>query len=493
MKLLKQELQNKIEPFIYAKIEKKEYQIIRKNPIELLTWNRLDLAFKLFYLDNKNKLKDLAEEVYYQDIKSQTLGSFKERGNDQKYCFKKYIKEFETIYEDIKNNGFNETKTIVPLSEVGTIINGAHRVASAIHLGKQIICVNTKLPIMTCDYKYFYERGVSEDVLDVVVQKFIEYAENTYIAFLWPSGKGNKDEAEDKFLNVVYKKKISLTPNGAFNLLYELYKHMDWVGDKSNRFKGVQQKLIECFPNFEPFNVIIFQVKSLEKVKEIKKEVRKIYNLGFSSIHITDTKEEAIRISKLILNKNGIHFLNYAKPIKSNFVIEQLAGFKIFIQNNNIDSKDILIDGSFILSLYGLREAKDIDYLIDDNSKIETLHEYKEVHDSELKYHGVTKFELLYDQSFHFWFDELKFVSFNQLYKMKKNRGEEKDRNDCKIMEALIKNNTFKKIFGQMKQSFLYFKIKSKKNIRETIFFFLKITKLYGPIKAIYRKIRDRK
>lgn len=486
-------LKGKLEPFIYEKLDRNEYEVIKKNPTELLTWNRPDLAFKLFYLDNKDKVKELAEKVYYQDIKSQTLGSFEEFGNDEKSSFEKYIKEFEHTYEDIKNNGFDESKTLVPLSKVGTIINGAHRVASAIHLNEQVACIDTKLPIMTCDYKYFYERNVSEDVLDAVAQKFIEYAENTYIAFLWPSGKDSKNEAEDKFSNIVYKKKISLTPNGAFNLLHELYKHMDWVGDKSNGYKGIQQKLIECFPFFEPFTVIVFQAESLEKVREIKEEVRKIYNIGFSSIHITDTKEEAIGISRLILNDNGLHFLNYAKPSKIEFVKEKITEFKKFIQNNDLSPSDILVDSSFILSLYGLREAKDIDYLVDENNKIKILHNDYEEHDSELKYHEISKTKLLYDQAFHFYFNGIKFISFNQLYKMKKNRAEEKDKNDCKMMDALIENNALKKRIGLIKQSLFYFKIKSKKNIREAIFYLLKTTKLYEPIRTIYRKVRGRK
>lgn len=493
MTVIKSKLKYKLEPFIYEKLDQTEYELTKINPQKLLAWNRLDLAFKLFYLDNKDKLNELAEKVYYQDIKSQTLGSFEEFGNDKKNSFKKYIREFEYTYKNIKNNGFDENKTIIPLSEIGTIINGAHRVASAIHLNEQVTCIDTKLPIMTCDYKYFYERNVSEDVLDVVTQKFVEHAEDTYIAFLWPSGKGSKSEAEDKFSSIVYKKKISLTANGAFNLLYELYKHMDWVGDKSNGYKGIQQKLIECFPFFEPFTVIVFQAKSLEKVREIKEEVRKIYDIGFSSIHITDTKEEAIRISRLILNENGLHFLNYAKPSKIDFVNKELSEFKSFIASNNIDSNEILIDSSFVLSLYGLREAKDIDYLLDDNNKIKFLKKDYEEHDSELKYHGVDKLNLLYDQYYHFWFNDLKFISFNQLYKMKKNRAEEKDNNDCKMMEALIENSALKKRIGQIKQSIFYFKIKSKKNIRETIFNFLKITKLYEPIRAIYRRVRDRK
>mgnify|MGYP000912346310 CR=1 FL=1 len=48
----RQELKQKLEPFIYESLQKDEYKIIEFNAIKLLTWNRFDLAFKLSYLDN---------------------------------------------------------------------------------------------------------------------------------------------------------------------------------------------------------------------------------------------------------------------------------------------------------------------------------------------------------------------------------------------------------------------------------------------------------
>ena len=87
-----------LEPFIYENLEDEEYEIAELDPIQLLTWNRLDLAFKLFYLDNKDKNSDLAVEVYKEDIKAQTLGSFVEVGNKDKESFENYINEFKNTY-----------------------------------------------------------------------------------------------------------------------------------------------------------------------------------------------------------------------------------------------------------------------------------------------------------------------------------------------------------------------------------------------------------
>lgn len=72
---------------------------------------------------------------------------------------------------------------------------------------------------------------------------------------------------------------------------------------------------------------------------------------------------------------------------------------------------------------------------------------------------------------------------------MKKNRAEEKDINDCKIMEALIENDGFKKIINKWKQSFYYGKIKARANLIKV----LKNIGAYEFIRAIYRNLKGLK
>jgi len=487
------DIENKIESFIFDKLSGSEYEISEINSKKLLTWNRFDLGFKLAYLDLVQECPDLAKEIYLNDIKAQTLGKFVEYGNEcSKNSFERYIDNLSKTYSNIKNNGFLKEETLIPLSIDGTIINGAHRLASAIHLNKPVSTIVTEQKAMVADYQYFFERDVPVKCLDTVAQKFIQYsADNVHIAFLWPSGNGYKDEAQNLFSKIVYMKKISLTPKGAFNLLYELYKHMDWVGTKQDGYKGIKQKLIECFPKFESFQVIVFQSEDLEKVQTVKQQVRDIYKIGYSSIHITDTKEEAIRISQLLFNENGLHFLNNSEPNKYVGLYDKLDDFKQYLSKNNIDPIDVVIDGSLTLTLYGLRENIDVDFLISDNSKIECHNELFEMHDSELQYHGKNKADLIYDDNNYFVFYNLKFISFSQLYAMKLKRNEEKDRNDCLIMKSALEGNSYKKIMGQVKQKVFYMKIKLHHSILTTGMAMLKFFRLYAPVRFIYRKLKS--
>ena len=66
---------------------------------------------------------------------------------------------------------------------------------------------------------------------------------------------------------------------------------------------------------------------------------------------------------------------------------------------------------------------------------------------------------------------------------MKTNRNEEKDKNDCNMMEALIENNMFKELYSRVKQNIFYFRIKA----RFKLITVLKSIGLFNIVKNIVR------
>jgi len=496
MKVKKEFLKGKIEPFIYEKLDKEEYELIENNPKELLTWNRLIVAFNLFYLNYKDKI-NFAKEVYKEMIRATSLGKYIEPGQEYtKNSLDKFFKFFDNTFESIKVHGFDINKTIIPLAKDGSILNGSHRVACSIFLNKKVYCIKTKLEPLVDDWKNLYERNIDIEILEIAIKEFVKWCDNCYIAFLWPSCEKLWNKNKNLFENIIYEKELNLTTNGAYNLLIELYKHMDdWVGKPEDGYPGIKQKLLECFPN-NKYNVkiIFFQESSLEKVRKIKEKVRDNCDMGYSSIHITDTKEEAIKISELILNENGIHFLNFAKPYKYyTYNKENINKIKKYFVKNNIELEDVVIDSSMVLSLYGLRRNADIDFLTFDNSKLQYHDEELQYHDEELQYHDEEKNNLIYNPKFYFVYEGVKFISFKQLYKMKKNRAEEKDLNDCEMMKSLISNNFIDKIKAKLIQNIFYFKIKLKSFIWDFLLKILKKIGLYEIVRKIYRKLKGNK
>lgn len=451
-----------IEPHYQKELLKKEYKQKIIKAKKLLVYSRFDLAFKLLYLENLNKKVQFSKNIYKEHIRAFGLGKYTENGNPKKNSIEKFIELFQDTYESIKNNGFDRNKSLIPLSKNGTIANGAHRVASAIFLDKNVECIELDVENLNYDYKFFYNRNISSKVLDIAATKFVEYGDNIYLAFIWPTAVGHDKDIENVIPNIIYRKEITLNPNGAHNLLSQVYYDEKWIGIPENNFRGSKGKLVECFRNFNPVRIIAFQADSLENVLKIKDKVRSIFNVGKNSIHITDSKYEAIRISRVVFNDNSVHLLNYGKLNKYLSKYQKIDNIKKFIRENKINKSDILIDASLTLSCYGLREAKDTDFFCNLNNELKIKFDKINNHDEVLKYYKNTKQELIYNPNNFFYFNELKFISFKQLYKMKINRGEIKDKNDCKMMEAFIVNDKIKMFINKSKQNFYYEIIKAR-------------------------------
>lgn len=482
----KSELSVLIDQHFYSDLKAKSYTVESIEAVDLLTSYRLDLAFKLLYLEMKDRDVGFAKEFYIEHIKAFTLGEFTEPGNNEKNSIEKFIETFNNTFEDIKNKEFNSSTSLIPLSENGSIANGAHRVASAIFLEKEVACVALNGYDHLYDYDFFYKRNIDRSTLDTVVTKFIEYVSNVYIALIWPTAVGQDSKIEEIIPNIVYRKEISLNVNGAHNLLSQLYYGEDWLGSVEDDFKGTRGKLVECFKTFDPIRVIAFQAESLDEVLQIKEKIRDVFKVGKHAVHITDTKEEALQTARMVFNDNALHFLNYAKPNKYASTHKKIDDFKLFIKENNLDSNDLLLDSSIILSVYGLREASDTDYFCSDNSKIKSNFDDINMHDEVLECYDEKKNEMIYNQKFYFYFNDVKFISFPQLYKMKTKRDEEKDRNDCKIMEALIEEDRLKIFISQFQQGLYYKQIK----FRQYVLSLLQKLGLFEVVRSVYRKVK---
>jgi hypothetical protein len=182
-----------------------------------------------------------------------------------------------------------------------------------------------------------------------------------------------------------------------------------------------------------------------------------------------------------------MHFLNYANPTKSKKLYSQLSQFHEFVDENKINKKDIILDASILLSLYGLREANDVDYILKDGVKVTIPYNNIENHDDELQYYSKSKSTLINDPKNYFYFRGLKFVGYESLYSMKKKRNQIKDIHDIELMRSLVKGTNYQKIKARLKQKILFFKIKTLHNIKNRIIEALKFFKLYSIVKKIYK------
>ena len=487
VRLSKHNLLNLVDKHFEPYVNQEDYELIDEDARELITHNRLDLAIKIFYLQMK-KYKDVlfAEELYIQHINAFSLGSFKEPGNDKKNNIGQHFDVFESISSSVFDHGIDETKSIVPLSKNGSIANGAHRVASAYVAGKKVPLVLIDAPDHIYDFKFFFRRGMHRQDIEIAVTKFIESAENCYVALIWPSAQGRQKEIDALIPNVIYQNNISLNYNGAQNLLTQVYYGETWLGSRDSKYPGAKNKLVKCFESFNDLRVVAFQAKSLDEVLSIKEKVRVLFSIGKHSIHITDTKREAIQTARILFNENSIHFLNYGDPCKYKTTHHKMQKFKSFVNKNDIGLDNVVLDTSIILSLYGIRECRDLDYLSVNTGVVKCPDDLIEDHQNELNFHREEKNNLIFNPALYFYFNELKFISFPQLYKMKKNRAGIKDQNDILLMKALIEHNWVSLLIAKFKQGFYFFIEKTKIKIVDL----LKFIGLYKIVRCVYRAFK---
>jgi hypothetical protein len=335
------------------------------------------------------------------------------------------------------------------------------------------------------DYRFFLDRGMSVKEVEKAVCKFLELPENCYVACIWPRAKGKAKELGSLFEKVIYKKSIDLSWHGAHNLLAEVYAGEAWLGPRESNFPGVKAKLSECFTGKGSLRIVAFQSGSLEQVVELKEKIRQLYGCGKHSVHITDTRAEAIRLSRVLFNSNSLDFLERGAPSAFGKTLDQLDAFRGFLSKNQVGAEDLVLDSSAVLALYGLREANDIDYLSE--KSLPVVVEGIDSHDSELVFHKTKKLDLIYDSRFFFYFDGLKGLSVEQVAVMKVNRGEEKDQKDLQLIGSALGPRRFGTVAATW-QRYLFLRAKA----RRSFIAMLRKVGVYLFVRKVYRLVRRR-
>ena len=120
--------------------------------------------------------------------------------------------------------------------------------------------------------------------------------------------------------------------------------------------------------------------------------------------------------------------------------------FKSLLLNNGYDLSHYIIDSSSVMAMYGIREAGDLDYLtIETDDKKQLLHSIEpcsmECHDKFLIYHGIPVEDMVFNPQNYFVFNELRFLSLERIKIFKRNKAEEKDLLDIRLINSFLSIN----------------------------------------------------
>lgn len=152
--------------YVYSIFKKrKKYYIFECNSDLLVSNYRYDVYIKYFYVKNyiEKTNYDLAKKIYLSHIKA--FNNFAEP-DGSKTGKEKFIHEFNKLIESIKKDGFS--KTIVPISTTGIIVDGSHRLAICLYFKIKIKYVVFDILDGKYDMSFFKGRGLNEKYIDII-------------------------------------------------------------------------------------------------------------------------------------------------------------------------------------------------------------------------------------------------------------------------------------------------------------------------------------
>ena len=423
----------------------KKYSLLELDPRRLLNHKRFDIAIKVNYgrLYKLNIAKNWRDYLYTEHIKRITGPGelIREHDGSGKEGLKNFLANFKSlIQEEDKNN-----IPFIPLSKTFMPIDGSHRIAAGIIKKQKVNCIKFEHDFnINADYKFFLGNTHLQKScpIDVIEESAIEYCRiknSVAIAFLFPS-ISNHDYAVElisKNASVVYKKEIIITPKQGQNLFRQIYLGQPWLSWAKDN-KNFINKTRMCFPFMGNMTVILFDDYKVSELRLIKKEIRDFYKIGNHSIHITDSKEETLNASKIIFNKNSLNLIRLQRKFLPNFH-KYLFELKSWMAFNGIDPENICIDGSGVISAFGLRECRDLDFLfLGDESLLKSLPTKISCHNQIADNYGYEIGEIIGDPRMHFWYLGVKFCCPEQIVQMKIKRNETKDKKDLILLRQII-------------------------------------------------------
>ena len=382
------------------------------HPNDLLTHKRFDVVVKYMYASN------LASEFYKNAYKEhlRIWNGFYE-GSPRKRGFE----DFDNAFKSIINNTVDEA---VPVNPEGHIANGAHRLAAALYHQRPINIRNTNPDennYVESDYEYFVKRGLSQSIVKRTALEYAKLKSNTHVMCLFPIAHKRMTEVIniiEKHSNIFYKSSEVFNATGQLGLIKEIYLSDGWGTEKA-----IRKKCKQCFRGMSQVTFVLLDAKNLETVKEMKNKIRALFKVGNHSVHINDTHEDTIRIAKTVFNTNSIHFLNNRKSVS-------FPNYKKLMADTKPNENEV-ITGSTVLSLYGLRDCKDIDKIYYNNPPSDSHNQYLK------NLYKLTLDDIVNNPIYHLYYNGFKYVSLDVIKNMKKTRNEPKDIIDVKLAEEI--------------------------------------------------------
>lgn len=240
------------------------------DPKTFITPDRIDIAAKILYakkkiLNDENYLNE--ERIYLNSIKY--INGFVENDNSKKIGKKEFLKRFNKLIYTVYKKGFDKKFPVLINKKTKKLVDGAHRVATAIASNKKKIYVKeVDISNVTINYDSLFGNSMPRNLLEELIYYFCKLEKKTRIIFIWPNLNFEKEKnflfnTIKKYAEIIYSNKIITTDRGKINLIKYIYNNEKWVHDDRKFDTGPLNKSFSCFKNKNFFHFIIIKKKKI--------------------------------------------------------------------------------------------------------------------------------------------------------------------------------------------------------------------------------------
>ena len=350
------------------------------------------------------------------------------------------LEETKRLCFSLRDSGFDCEKAIPVSSKNNMLIDGGHRMAASIALEKKI-WVKYFANVRGCDsfgMDWFRENGFNNNDMLRILRAFADLHSPCSIAVLYGPVIQHWDFIQKQFakdFTVVGHVDLDFSNNFyAFDqLVNEIYNGIDG----QNIMTNAKQDVLKAAPLV--LRVILLSDENYRGVdfygdiRKLKHSIRQsLYpdiNTQFLALHTADSAGEQNTAKKLLLSPNNLRCLDNRLFFRySDVFLERLERAKKLLAafGEGISLDDVVICGSTVMEIFGLRESRDLDLLVKNSlaNKLMKAHPESNIinldDDIELRFSMSEYFRdtdrLLSDDSLYFIFDEFKVLNL-ELYK----------------------------------------------------------------------------
>lgn len=416
------------------------HQAMRLPATRLLAPERLDVMAKYIYASQWRAGGRAAwgRRVYAEHLR--VWNAFDEGDASGKRSLEDFRESFDRLLQSFAEGGFDERRGLIPVGSDDVIIDGSHRLAAALAFDSPVKAVCFDTQPAEYGHEFFMGRGLDADVLDDMALQYCRRDGRVRVAVLFPVARGRHEEVLSILRGCgpcVAQKRVTVTRQGRANLIRRLYRGEPWLGSSVRPTPGLLYHVTSRFLEGEPVRFVFFVSRDGEATRQAKARIRALYGLGNDSVHINDTHQQTVSIAESVLNANGIHYLNNARPAAFGNFTRLFEALKRWLGQESLERSRICVDGSAVLAAYGLRDANDLDYLYAGAPEPHAPEALISCHNAELVHYGAALDDLVLDPRNHFYVDGVKFLSLSRIREMKAKRAEPKDAADVFRIDAL--------------------------------------------------------